>query len=60
MSWIQLLGETWPVTKDEADLRVHIQAADVDCPRVAWDLAVSHYIRSENFPAGKIKLDVAP
>lgn len=57
MSWIQLLGETWPVTKDEADLRVHIQAADVDCPRVAWDLDVSHYIRPEDFPAGEIKLE---
>jgi hypothetical protein len=57
MSWIQLHGETWPVTKDEADVRVYIHATDVDCPRVWWDLDVSHYILPENFPAGEIKLE---
>ena len=56
MSWIQLNGETWPVTKDEADMRVYIHAADVDCPRVSWNLDVSHYIRRK-FPAGKIKIE---
>src|SRR5664280_1688591 len=54
MSWIQLNGETWPVTKDEADWRVYIHAADVGCPRVSWDLDVSHYIMPENYPGKKI------
>jgi hypothetical protein len=57
MSWIQLNGETWPVTKDEADWRVYIHAADVGCPRVSWNLDVSHYIRPEDYPAGEIKLE---
>jgi hypothetical protein len=50
MSWIQLHGEIWPVTKDEADLRVYINAADVGCPRVYWNFDVSHYIMTENPP----------
>lgn len=54
MSWIQLLGKTWPVTKDEADLRVYIHAEDAICPRVWWDLDVSHYIHAENFPGRKV------
>lgn len=57
MSWIQLHGETWPVTKDEAEVRVYIHAEDAMCPRVSWDLKVSHYIRPEDFPAGEIKLE---
>ena len=57
MSWIQLNGKTWPVTKDEAEVRVYIHAADVGCPRVSWNLDVSHYIRPEDYPAGKIKIE---
>lgn len=57
MSWLQLHGETWPVTDDEADLRVHIHAPDVACPRVSWELDVSHYIRPENPPAGHPGID---
>lgn len=53
MSWIQLHGETWPVTKDEADLRAYIHAEDADCPRVSWVMDVSHYIMPENFPGQK-------
>jgi hypothetical protein len=51
MSWIKLHGETWPVTDDEADLRVYIHAADVGCPRVSWDLDVSHYLKTDEPPA---------
>ena len=53
MSWIQLNGKTWPVTKDEADVRVYIHAADAGCPRVSWNLDVSHYIRRKIIPPGK-------
>ena len=42
MSWIQLHDEVWPATKDEADLRVYVHPPDVGCPRVSWDLDVSH------------------
>jgi len=48
MSWLQLHGETWPVTDDEADLRFHLRAADTGLPRVTWNLEVSHYIRAKN------------
>ena len=51
MSWIQLHDEVWPVTKGEADLRVHVLPADVGCPRISWNLAVSHYIKTEPPPA---------
>jgi hypothetical protein len=54
MSWIQLHGETWPVTKDEAEVRLYIHPADVGCPRVSWELDVSHYLMQENFPGKKI------
>jgi hypothetical protein len=57
MSWIQLNGETWPVTKHEADLRVYIQAADVGCPRVTWTLDVAQYIYPEDYTDGKIKIE---
>jgi hypothetical protein len=57
MSWLQLHGEVWPVTDDEADLRVYIRAPDVGCPRVWWDLDVSHYIKPENPPAGDPGID---
>ena len=50
MSWIQLHGEVWPVTNDEAELRVYVHAPDVGCPRVWWVLDVSHYIKTENPP----------
>lgn len=50
MSWVQLHDEVWPVTTDEAELRVYIHAPDVGCPRVSWDLAVSHYIQTEPPP----------
>lgn len=52
MSWIQLHGQTWPVTEDEAKLRVNIQPPDVACPRVDWNLDVSHYPPAE-FPVPK-------
>ncbi len=50
MSWLQLHGETWPVTNDEAALRVFIHAPDVNCPRVHWWLEVSHYIKTDDPP----------
>ena len=50
MSWIQLHGEVWPVTKDEADLRVHILAPDAGCPQVSWSLDASHYIKTDEPP----------
>src|SRR3989442_15529027 len=50
MSWIQVRGEVWPVTKDEAELRVYIHAPDVGCPRVGWELEVSHYIEPDRPP----------
>lgn len=43
MSWIQLHDRVWPVTTDEAKLRVFIRPPDVMCPRVSWDLSVHHY-----------------
>jgi hypothetical protein len=51
MSWLQLHGEVWPVTTDEAALRVLIQAPDVNCPRVKWWMEVSHYIKTDDPPA---------
>jgi hypothetical protein len=57
MSWMQLHGETWPVTDDEADLRVYILSPDAGCPRISWDLDVSHYIKSENPAHKKIEID---
>jgi hypothetical protein len=58
MSWIQLHGEVWPVTKDEAELRVYINASDVACPRTWWVLEVSHYTKSGEPPApGRPDLD---
>ena len=50
MSWIQLHGEVWPVTKDEADLRVYVHPPDAGCPRVWWTLEVSHYIKRDTPP----------
>lgn len=50
MSWIELHGETWPVTKDEADLRVCVHPPDVGCPRVWWTLDVSHYLHADKPP----------
>ena len=44
MSWLQLHDEVWPVTDDEADLDVHIEAPDVNIPRVQWNWSVSHNI----------------
>lgn len=48
MSWLQLNGEVWPVTDDEAQLRVHIHPVDVACPRIWWDLDMSHSIHPVN------------
>src|SRR6266704_4796278 len=50
MSWVQLHDEVWPVTKDEAELRVYVHAPDVACPRVHWILDVSHYIQRDTPP----------
>lgn len=55
MSWIQLHDEIWPVTQDEAEWRVYIRPSDVGCPRISWDLSVSHYIRPEGFPKQKLE-----
>ncbi|MEN9575801.1 MAG: hypothetical protein RL514_3656 [Verrucomicrobiota bacterium] len=54
MSWIQLHDEVWPVTPDEGEWRVHIHAADVGCPRVSWNLCVSHYLRPKDLPKPKV------
>ena len=48
MSWLQLHGETWPTTDDEADVRFRLRAADTGLPRVLWALDVSHYTRAED------------
>lgn len=58
MSWLQLLGETWPASQDEADLRVFILPPDVGCPRVGWYLELSHTVQPATPPApGEPKLE---
>jgi hypothetical protein len=46
MSWVQLNGETWPVTPDGAQLEFYVQAQDVGCPRVQWRLDLTQRVEA--------------
>lgn len=44
MSWVEWMGEAWPSTVDDVELRVHLAASDTGNPRQYWSLALTHKV----------------
>ena len=44
MSWVQLNGITWPMTRQIAEVKLHHWREDAQCPRQQWSLELSHCV----------------
>ncbi|HEY3663230.1 MAG TPA: hypothetical protein VGL24_08780 [Chthoniobacterales bacterium] len=53
MSWIQWHDEVWPVTDDQAELRVYLWPPDCGYPRPSWHFELMHLFRPPDADATK-------